>query len=90
MSQSTARRDSRGKSEDEDAASPRDRQLEHRQRVRLRQPGGQLAGDGVIPDEPDDGEFELIGGNDDLGPADLGPANPNFTDPDARSGRPRK
>ena len=44
---------------------------------------------GVSPDEPDEGEFELIG-DDDLGAADLGPAAPNFTDPDAGSGRVRK
>ena len=60
------------------------------QGVRPRQPVGQPAGDGgVSPDEPDEGEFELIGDND-LGAADLGPAAPNATDPDAGSGRVRK
>ena len=50
----------------------------------------QPAGDGgVSPDEPDEGEFELIGDND-LGAADLGPAAPNATDPDSGSGRVRK
>ena len=44
---------------------------------------------GVGPDEPDEGEFELIG-DDDLGAADLGPAGPNASDPDAGSGRMRK
>jgi hypothetical protein len=43
----------------------------------------------VSPDEPDDGEFELIGDND-LGPADLGPAAPGARDPDAGSERMRK
>jgi hypothetical protein len=91
MSQSTARHDPRGKSEEEDVASPQGRQPQHRQRARPRQPVGQPTGDdGVSPDEPDKDEFELIGGNDDLGPADLGPADPNFTDPDADSGRIRK
>ena len=44
---------------------------------------------GLGPDEPDEGEFELIGDND-LSPVDLGPADPNATDPDAGSGRIRK
>jgi hypothetical protein len=35
-------------------------------------------------------EFELIGGIDDLGAADLGPIAPGARDPDADSGRPRK
>jgi hypothetical protein len=43
----------------------------------------------VSPDEPDDEEFELLGG-DDLGAADLGPLGPNAHDPDAGSGRIRK
>jgi hypothetical protein len=51
---------------------------------------GQPAGDDdADPNEPDETEFELIG-DDDLGAADLGPAAPNFTDPDAESGRVRK
>ena len=51
----------------------------------------QPAGDGdVSPDEPDADEFELIGGVDDLGAADLGPIAPNAHDPDADSGQPRK
>jgi hypothetical protein len=45
---------------------------------------------GVSPDEPDADEFELIGGIDDLGAADLGPITPDARDPDADSGRPRK
>ena len=48
------------------------------------------AGDGGAgPDEPDEGEFGLIGDND-LGAADLGPAAPGAHDPDAGSGRMRK
>ena len=48
------------------------------------------AGDGGAgPDEPDEGEFGLIGDND-LGAADLGPAAPGARDPDAGSGRMRK
>jgi hypothetical protein len=35
-------------------------------------------------------EFELIGGIDDLGAADLGPIAPDTHDPDVDSGRPRK
>ena len=90
MSQNTARHDPRARSEDEDVASPLARQPERKQRVRPRQPVGQPAGDGGIgPDEPDEGEFELIGDND-LGAADLGPADPNATNPDADSGRVRK
>jgi len=65
--------------------------------LRLRRPVTQPAGDdgvspdgGVSPDEPDADEFELIGGIDDLGAADLGPIAPNARDPDADSGRPRK
>jgi hypothetical protein len=90
MSQNTARHDPRARSEDEEVANPQARQPEHRQRVRPHQPVSQPAGDGGIgPDEPDEGEFELIGDND-LGPVDLGPADPNATDPDAGSGRIRK
>jgi hypothetical protein len=90
MSQNTARHDSRAKGEDEDVAIPQARQPQHEQRVRPRRPMGQSADDGGVgPDEPDEGEFELIG-DDDLGAADLGPANPNAADPDAGSGRVRK
>ena len=90
MSQNTARHDPRARSEEEeDAASPRARQPEHKQPVRPRRPVGQPAGDGVGPDEPDESEFEIIGDND-LGAADLGPLDPNATDPDAGSGRIRK
>ena len=90
MSQNTARHATHAKSGDEDVADPQPRQPEHKQGVLPRQPVGQPAGDGgVSPDEPDEGEFELIG-DDDLGAADLGPAAPNATDPDADSGRVRK
>jgi hypothetical protein len=91
MSQNTTRHDSHAKSRDEDDADLGARQPEHRQGHRPRQPVGQQpAGDGpVSPDEPDDDEFELIGG-DDLGAADLGPLGPNAHDPDAGSGRIRK
>ena len=88
MSQHTARHDPRAKSEEE-VANPQAPPA-HKQRVRPRQPVGQPAGDGGVgPDEPDEGEFELIG-DDDLAPADLGPADPNATNPDADSGRIRK
>jgi hypothetical protein len=43
----------------------------------------------VSPDEPDETEFEVIG-DDDLSPADLGPAAPNATDPDHDCERLRK
>ncbi len=90
MSQHTARHDPHARSADEDVAEPQARQPRHKQGVRPRQPVGRPAGDdGVTPDEPDEGEFELIG-DDDLGPADLGPADPNTRDPDAGSGRLRK
>jgi len=92
MSQNTARRDSPARTEEEDIdrlqARPQARPAERSQRVRPRQPLGQPA-DGIGPDDPDESEFELIG-DDDLSPADLGPANPNHTDPDADSGRIRK
>ena len=51
-----------------------------------RQPTGD---GGASPDEPDEGEFEIIGDND-LGAADLGPLGPNADDPDTDSGRIRK
>jgi hypothetical protein len=96
MTQNTARHDPRGKSGDEDVADPRARQSEPKQGVRpgprvRQQPG--VGPDGPNepnePDEPNEREFELIGDND-LGAADLGPAAPNATDPDADSGRVRK
>jgi hypothetical protein len=93
MSQNTARHDPHAKSGDEDVTDPQGRQPERRQAARPRrphQPVGQPGDDGPLsPDEPDEDEFELIG-DDDLGAADLGPAAPNATDPDAVSGRPRK
>jgi hypothetical protein len=89
MSQNTARHDTHAKPE-EDVADPLPRQPERKQGVRPRQPVGQPPGDGgVTPDEPDEGEFQLIGDND-LGAADLGPAAPDYADPDADSGRVRK
>ena len=92
MSQNTARHDQHARPEDEDVVSEQPRRPE---RSRRRQPAGQppvgqpLGDDGVSPDEPDEGEFELIGDND-LGAADLGPAAPGTRDPDADSGRIRK
>jgi hypothetical protein len=86
MSQTTARHGQHAQSGDEDVADLRARQPEHKQGVRPCQPADD---GGVSPDEPDEGEFELIG-DDDLGAADLGPAAPNATDPDADSGRVRK
>lgn len=89
MTQRTARHDPGAKSEDEDTYQPA-RKPEHQQRGKPRPTAEQSDGIGDIgPDEPDDGEFELIGG-DDLGTVDLGPAAPNFRDPDAGSGRARK
>jgi hypothetical protein len=92
MSQNTARHDQHARpDEDEDAAYAQARRQERRPggrqpRPPLAQPPGD---DGVGPDEPDGGEFELIG-DDDLGAADLGPAAPGARDPDADSGRIRK
>jgi hypothetical protein len=90
MSQNTTRHYPNPKSGDEDVAAPQARQPEHKQGVRPPQPVGQPPGDGgVSPDEPDEGELQLIGDND-LGAADLGPAAPDATDPDADSERVRK
>ena len=90
MSQNTARHDRHVRSEDEDVAFPQARPPEGGAGAQLRQPVGEPAGDeGVSPDEPDEGEFGLIGDND-LGAADLGPAAPGAHDPDAGSGRMRK
>jgi hypothetical protein len=90
MSQNAARHDPPAKSREEDVADPQARQPAHKQGGWPRQPVGQPAGDGsASPDEPDEGEFELIGDND-LGAADLGPFGPNADDPDADSGRIRK
>jgi hypothetical protein len=99
VSQSTARHGPHGTSEDQDAADltvrrpERKQRPEHKQEEEPRRPVGQRAGDGGLspddPDEPDGGELELTGG-DDLSAIDLGPAAPNFRDPDASSGRIRK
>ena len=88
MSQHTARHDSRAKSRDEDADDTGTRQPDYKQRAEPRPPAGQPAVGGVGPDGPEEDEFELIG-DDDLGPADLGPLGPH-ADPDAGSGRVRK
>ena len=91
MSQHTARREPHAKPEDADVTESRTRQTEHKQVGRLRRPVAQPAGDGgVSPDEPDVDEFELIGGIDHLGAADLGPIAPDAHDPDVDSGRPRR
>ena len=92
MSQHTARHDPRATSGDDDHGRLQVRQAEREQPGRLAdQPAGQggpgLGGPGL--GEPDEGEFELTG-DDDLSAADLGPAAPGFTDPDAPSGRVRK
>jgi hypothetical protein len=90
MSQRTARHDPRATSGDEEADDLQARQPERRQGVRPHQPAVQAADDGgASPDEPGEGEFELVG-DDDLSDVDLGPAAPGFTDPDAPSGRIRK
>jgi len=88
MSQHTARQDSHVKSRDEDADDPMTRPRDHKQGVHPRQAAGQPAAGGVGPDGPEEDEFELTG-DDDLGPADLGPLGPH-ADPDAPSGRVRK
>jgi hypothetical protein len=78
------------KSEDEDTDDLQARQPKRRQGMGPHQAAGQPADDGgASPDEPDERESDLIG-DDDLSAADLGPAAPNFTDPDASSGRIRK
>ena len=87
MSQNTARRDPHAKPEDADLTEPRTRQAEHKQVVRLRLSFAQPGPDGdVSPDEPDADEFELIGGIDDLGAADLGPHRPERPRPGRRFG----
>jgi hypothetical protein len=88
MSQQPARHDQHPRSQDDDEDITPTRPPRRRPGVRPRQPDGLTpAGDGT--DEPDDGEFELIGDND-LGEADLGPAAPGARDPDADSGQMRK
>jgi hypothetical protein len=93
MSQHSARPDQHAKSaeEEQDVTVHQARQPEQRPGAPARPPVEVTPpGDGgVNPDEPEDGEFELIGDND-LGPADLGPAAPGARDPDAGSGRMRK
>jgi len=83
MSQNTARPDPHAIPEDDVEDAPT-RQLKRRQAPRPNEPG-----EPHEPHEPDESEPELIG-DDDLSPADLGPAAPDFTDPDAGSGRARK
>ena len=80
MSQHTARHDPRATSGDDDPGRLQVRQAEREQSAGQGGPG---------LGEPDEGEFELTG-DDDLSAADLGPAAPGFTDPDAPSGRVRK
>jgi hypothetical protein len=93
MSQRTARPDQHAKSaeEDQDVTVHQARQPERRPGAHPRRPVEVTPpGDGGMnQDDPEDGEFELIGDND-LGPADLGPADPGARDPDAGSGRMRK
>jgi hypothetical protein len=88
MSQNTARRDPHAKSRGEDADDMGPRQPQRKQGVQPGQPVGQPDGEGPGPNGPEEDEFELIG-DDDLGPADLGPLGPH-ADPDAGSGRIRK
>lgn len=90
MNQHSARHDPRAKSADEEVDDMPARQPERKEGVRPHRPVSQPADDDPVgPGEPDEGEFELIGG-DDLSDVDLGPAAPNFTDPDAPSGGMRK
>jgi hypothetical protein len=90
MSQPTASHGPQPKpDDDEDVTEPRARRPGQQPGVRHPRPLGQPADDdGAGPGEPD-GDFELAG-DDDLGPADLGPLAPNPADPDAASGRVRK
>ena len=85
MSQNTARHDSHAKSRDEDAED-----LGPISQNASKAPGypNQPPDGGVYPDGPGENELELTG-DDDLGPADLGPLGPH-ADPDAGSGRVRK
>jgi hypothetical protein len=87
MNQSRARHDPRTESPEDEVTGLRAPRPEHEQGGKPRRLVDQPTGDdGVGPEEPDDGEFELIG-DDDLGATDLGPAAPNYHDPDAGSGR---
>lgn len=91
MNQHTARHGPRAMPGDEAPGHPRARRPERNRAGRPQQPpAGDPAGeDGPVPGGPDEDEFELAGG-DDLGAAELGPAAPGFTDPDAPSGQVRK
>ncbi len=89
MNQRTARQDPRANSEDEDTDDLQAPQPGRGRPADRRADTARLADDGATPGEPDEGEFELIG-DDDLSDVDLGPAAPNFTDPDAPSGQIRK
>ena len=61
MRQNTTRHDPHATSEDEDVADLQALKPEHRHGVRPRQPVGQPADDGGVgPDEPDEGEFEVV------------------------------
>jgi len=91
MSQHATHQSQRETTDDEDiTTTPQRRPRAPGRDVRPGQPAGRpLADGGPPPDGPDEGEFTLIG-DDDLAPADLGPAAPNTRDPDADSGRVRK
>jgi hypothetical protein len=91
MSQPTARQGPQPEPEDdEEITRPGARRPGQQPGVRPRRPLGQPSDDdGVGPDDPADGEFDLAG-DDDLAPADLGPLAPNVADPDAASGRIRR
>jgi hypothetical protein len=80
MSHSAARHDQHANPGDEDVPVPQARQPEPRKGVRP----GRPADDGVSPPEPDAEGLELTG-DDDLAPADLGPADPHATNPDSGS-----
>jgi hypothetical protein len=90
MSQTASRHDSHAKPGDDEDAYVQPYHAEHKQNVRSGPPVAEPADDDpATPDEPTESEFQLIG-DDDLSPADLGPAAPNVKDPDRDSGRLRK
>ena len=90
MSQKAARQQTPAKAEDEEeVANPRPIRPAHSESIHPRHPIGQPPDGGDDPDEASEPEFPLTGDND-LSPADLGPAAPNTPDPDVAAERIRK